>query len=156
MLLELLVVFPYAITVIPEEVFYVFSYIDELIHLFTFYIELIYINLIHPFLEILWTNIQKPELFGSEIDYLATRGEEIMTRINATRWELVFNIIFTPTVLNALSISAKFILGIVCLIFARGGIPRFRFDYLTKLGWIRFLSLVLVSFLIQILILALN
>lgn len=54
----------------------------------------------------------------------------------------------------ALNISIKFLLGIVCLIFVRGGIPRFRFDYLTKLGWIRFLSLVLVSFLFQILILA--
>ena len=30
--------------------------------------------------------------------------------------------------------SIKFLLCISLLIFARGGIPRFRFDYLTKLG----------------------
>ena len=53
---------------------------------------------------------------------------------------------------NAMSISLKFLVCIALLIFARGGIPRFRFDYLTKLGWIRFLSLVLLSFTIEILI----
>ena len=34
--------------------------------------------------------------------------------------------------------AMKFLICISLLIFARGGIPRFRFDYLTKLGWIRF------------------
>ena len=37
-------------------------------------------------------------------------------------------------VARALTISLKFLLCIAVLIFARGGIPRFRFDYLTKLG----------------------
>ena len=36
--------------------------------------------------------------------------------------------------INALVISLKFLTCIALLIFARGGIPRFRFDYLTKLG----------------------
>ena len=58
------------------------------------------------------------------------------------------------TSVNALCMSLKFLLCIAFLIFARGGIPRFRFDYLTKLGWIRFLSLVLLSILIEILILS--
>ena len=58
------------------------------------------------------------------------------------------------TSINALCMSVKFLLCIAFLIFARGGIPRFRFDYLTKLGWIRFLSLVLLSILIEILILS--
>ena len=35
---------------------------------------------------------------------------------------------------DALSMSFKFLVCIALLIFARGGIPRFRFDYLTKLG----------------------
>ena len=56
------------------------------------------------------------------------------------------------TVVNSLIMAAKFLFCIAFLIFARGGIPRFRFDYLTKLGWIRFLSLVLLSFTIEILI----
>jgi hypothetical protein len=60
----------------------------------------------------------------------------------------------STTSFNALCISIKFLLCIAFLIFARGGIPRFRFDYLTKLGWIRFLSLVLLSILIEILLLS--
>lgn len=60
----------------------------------------------------------------------------------------------STTSINALCMSIKFLLCIAFLIFARGGIPRFRFDYLTKLGWIRFLSLVLLSILIEILLLS--
>lgn len=55
---------------------------------------------------------------------------------------------------KAITMSLKFLLCIALLIFARGGIPRYRFDYLTKLGWIRFLSLVLLSFLIELLLLS--
>lgn len=55
---------------------------------------------------------------------------------------------------DALFMAIKFLICIALLIFARGGIPRFRFDYLTKLGWIRFLSLVLLSFLVEVLILS--
>jgi len=54
-----------------------------------------------------------------------------------------------------LNMSIKFLICVSLLIFARGGIPRFRFDYLTKLGWIRFLSLVLLFFLVEILLLSL-
>lgn len=35
---------------------------------------------------------------------------------------------------SLINIAIKFLLCISLLIFARGGIPRFRFDYLTKLG----------------------
>lgn len=64
------------------------------------------------------------------------------------------------TFLNTLNYAAiftavKFLGAIALLIFARGGIPRFRFDYLTKLGWIRFLSLVLLSISVEILLLSL-
>jgi len=57
-------------------------------------------------------------------------------------------------VAKAISIALKFLMCICLLIFARGGIPRFRFDYLTRLGWIRFLSLVLLSFLIELFLLS--
>ena len=56
---------------------------------------------------------------------------------------------------SLLLMALKFLLCISLLIFARGGIPRFRFDYLTKLGWIRFLSLVLLFFLVEIFLLSL-
>lgn len=57
-------------------------------------------------------------------------------------------------VAKAVSIALKFLLCIAVLIFVRGGIPRFRFDYLTRLGWIRFLSLVLLSFIIELFLLS--
>jgi NADH:ubiquinone oxidoreductase subunit H len=53
--------------------------------------------------------------------------------------------------LSALSMSLKFIILIALLVFIRGGIPRYRYDFLTKIGWIKFLSLVLVVFLASIL-----
>lgn len=56
---------------------------------------------------------------------------------------------------KAIITAVKFMLCIALLIFARGGIPRFRFDYLTKLGWIRFLSLVLAFFLLELFLLSL-
>lgn len=38
----------------------------------------------------------------------------------------------------------------VCLVFLsaiRGGVPRYRYDFLTKMGWVKFLGLVLSTFL---------
>lgn len=67
---------------------------------------------------------------------------------------IFFSFGVSSNTVDAISVSLKFLACIALLIFARGGIPRFRFDYLTKLGWIRFLSLVLLSFLIEILILS--
>nr|YP_010117048.1 NAD(P)H-quinone oxidoreductase subunit 1 [Euplotes vanleeuwenhoeki]QPM99262.1 NAD(P)H-quinone oxidoreductase subunit 1 [Euplotes vanleeuwenhoeki] len=37
----------------------------------------------------------------------------------------------------------KFSLALFFLIFIRAGLPRYRYDYLTKLGWIKFLLLML-------------
>ena len=68
--------------------------------------------------------------------------------------EIVGYFNLSTTSVNSLCMSIKFLLCIAFLIFARGGIPRFRFDYLTKLGWIRFLSLVLLSILMEILLLS--
>nr|YP_010049540.1 NADH dehydrogenase subunit 1b [Strombidium cf. sulcatum]QPL15945.1 NADH dehydrogenase subunit 1b [Strombidium cf. sulcatum] len=47
----------------------------------------------------------------------------------------------------AIVFSVKFFLLIALLIFVRGGIPRYRYDFLTKMGWIKLLSLSLVFFL---------
>lgn len=45
----------------------------------------------------------------------------------------------------------KFVFAIGFLILIRGGTPRYRYDYLTKLGWIKFLTLVIVVFSITVL-----
>jgi len=46
----------------------------------------------------------------------------------------------------------KFVILIGLLIVVRGGIPRYRYDFLTKLGWIKTLSLVLAIFLINLIL----
>jgi NADH:ubiquinone oxidoreductase subunit H len=52
----------------------------------------------------------------------------------------------------ALVMTFKFIVLIALLIFIRGGVPRYRYDFLTKIGWIKFLSLVLAVFLSSLLL----
>jgi len=39
---------------------------------------------------------------------------------------------------NSAIYSLKFLISILILIFIRAGIPRYRYDFLTKLGWIKF------------------
>lgn len=56
---------------------------------------------------------------------------------------------FSTISLNSIIVALKFVSLIALLIFIRGGIPRYRFDHLTKIGWIKYLSLVLASILIQ-------
>lgn len=42
--------------------------------------------------------------------------------------------------------TVKVVLSIFILITIRGGVPRYRYDFLTKLGWIKFLTLVIIIF----------
>lgn len=42
--------------------------------------------------------------------------------------------------------AIKFLICIAFLILIRGGTPRYRYDYLTKLGWLKFISFILFSF----------
>lgn len=58
----------------------------------------------------------------------------------------------SSNMLDSLIVSVKFLLLVALLVFIRGGIPRYRFDHLTKMGWIKFLSLVLASILIEMLL----
>ena len=46
----------------------------------------------------------------------------------------------------------KFCLSISFLILIRGGTPRYRYDYLTKLGWLKFLGLVILVFFLSLLV----
>jgi NADH:ubiquinone oxidoreductase subunit H len=43
--------------------------------------------------------------------------------------------------------AIKFGLTIMFLILIRGGTPRYRYDYLTKLGWLKFLGFIVALFL---------
>ena len=55
-------------------------------------------------------------------------------------------------VYNSIVFTSKFIILIALLVFIRGGIPRYRYDFLTKIGWIKFLSLVLSIFVTSLLL----
>lgn len=43
--------------------------------------------------------------------------------------------------------AIKFCLCISFLVLIRGGAPRYRYDYLTKLGWLKFLGFIILMFL---------
>jgi len=56
------------------------------------------------------------------------------------------NIIYLITQNMVIFFGIKFVLAICLLILVRGGTPRYRYDYLTKLGWLKFLGFVLIIF----------
>ena len=62
-------------------------------------------------------------------------------------WKIFFQFAQNTTFFFAL----KFLFSIGFLILIRGGTPRYRYDYLTKLGWLKFLTLVVVIFFISLL-----
>lgn len=74
---------------------------------------------------------------------------------NSSSWYLfgdgLNNIIFSvPTSKAAvISFGLKFITLILLLIFVRGGIPRYRYDFLTKMGWFKYFSWVLLFFILS-------
>jgi NADH:ubiquinone oxidoreductase subunit H len=45
----------------------------------------------------------------------------------------------------------KLALCLSFLIFIRGGVPRYRYDFLTKIGWVKFLGYVISIFLLSFL-----
>ena len=67
-------------------------------------------------------------------------------------WFLLPSSIITLNIVDTITFALKFLTFIAMLIFIRGGIPRYRYDFLTKIGWIKFLSLVLAVFLTTLLL----
>nr|QPL15900.1 NADH dehydrogenase subunit 1b [Strombidium sp.] len=60
----------------------------------------------------------------------------------------ILNLYLKQTSINALIFAVKYFILISLLVFVRGGIPRYRYDFLTKIGWIKLLSLTLSFFII--------
>ena len=48
--------------------------------------------------------------------------------------------------------TLKIVIALFFLSAIRGGVPRYRYDFLTKMGWIKFLGLVLGTFFITLLL----
>lgn len=87
-------------------------------------------------------------LFYSNYVLLEYINIPLIVAFIAVHWLTLLNFLSLSTVsLNAITFTLKFIVIIALLVFVRGGIPRYRYDFLTKIGWIKFLSLVLLIFL---------
>jgi len=48
--------------------------------------------------------------------------------------------------------TLKLTVCLLILILIRGGVPRYRYDFLTKIGWVKFLGYVLALFLTTVLL----
>jgi len=100
----------------------------------------------------LFVYIYNSGMVSSESLYLSTFSWLYPTSIQNT---LLYAIDFTLNLFSSLWSSGqittvlfglKFILLILLLIFVRGGIPRYRYDFLTKMGWFKYFSWVLLFF----------
>lgn len=67
--------------------------------------------------------------------------------VNITLTTFFKYINFKLHIIYSISYAFKFMILIAMLVFIRGGVPRYRYDYLTKIGWIKFLSILLSIFL---------
>ena len=74
--------------------------------------------------------------FDTELTFQHFRDNFVY--IYATDYTLIFTI--------------KITLCLSFLIVIRGGVPRYRYDFLTKMGWVKFLGYVLTIFLISVLL----
>lgn len=59
-------------------------------------------------------------------------------------WYLIQQLWLNPMIV----FTVKLLLCLMFLIFIRGGVPRYRYDFLTKMGWVKFLFYVLSLFLV--------
>lgn len=86
----------------------------------------------------------------------------IVFKFNLLSYFSLLNIIFTFYTIKYVYInktliySFKFIITILFLIFIRAGIPRYRYDYLTILGWNRFFFLSFGIFFLLIILYIIN
>lgn len=70
----------------------------------------------------------------------------LFNSFNIMNWQIGLNL---PQNLS-LIFGIKFCCCIAFLILIRGGTPRYRYDFLTKLGWLKFLSLILLVLIFSI------
>ena len=92
--------------------------------------------------------------YPSQLNHLGFLFLLTATTINVFSgfWTLLPILTTKTNVINAIVVTIKFVLLIALLVFVRGGIPRYRYDFLTKVGWIKFLSLILAVFLSTLLL----
>lgn len=117
-------------------------FIDVLLNLFI-------LNLISTFFITTTFNLLLPNILISLLNWF----NEFNLLKSSTSFEYNLSGILTNLFYynDKLNYTLKFLILISILVFIRGGIPRYRYDFLTKLGWVKFLSWILASFTIFLL-----
>jgi NADH:ubiquinone oxidoreductase subunit H len=93
---------------------------------------------------IIFTKYVKPCLY--ELGFIDW-SHQISNYVIDFCYDICPSLLLKYTSAAAIVVALKFILLIALLVFIRGGVPRYRYDFLTKIGWIKFLSLVIAVFL---------
>ena len=62
--------------------------------------------------------------------------------LNIINFNINYQFIFNSSII----FGFKFLITIAFLVLIRGGTPRYRYDYLTKLGWLKFINIIIFSF----------
>ena len=96
-------------------------------------------------------NINKETTFYKNLHLMGENLDSLDNFTNNFLYTLYNTFSWEPLIYDAIRMSLKMILLIALLVFVRGGIPRYRFDYLTKIGWIKILSIVLSIFIVTVL-----
>lgn len=94
-----------------------------------------------------YTNVLYP-LVADLIIYHIAESKNVIN-VLLENWESVLHVsIKIDTNFATTFFTIKLASCILLLILLKGGVPRYRYDYLTKIGWIRFLAWTLTIFLV--------
>ena len=81
-----------------------------------------------PYIAVIDAGVSKLEVF------LLTHDIEMLPHISIRNLQAL-----------GLNYAVKFIILIALFTFVRGGLPRYRYDFLTKVGWIQMLNFILFT-----------
>ena len=93
-----------------------------------------------------YLSVKKLPLYILSFSTYITNFFSLLKGLAVDSWLLIIN----TYGVEATVMSVKFLMSIALLIFIRGGIPRYRFDHLTRIGWVKFLTLVVCFLLIEL------
>ena len=76
--------------------------------------------------------------------------DSLVAKIQNISW-IASSEFFDIVTKGSVIIAIKLLMFIALLILIRGGLPRYRFDHLTKIGWVKFLTVIICFFLSELL-----
>ena len=72
--------------------------------------------------------------------------EETFSFYSSSTFSFRSSTYFVHPVSGTITFTLKLVGGICFLIVIRGGVPRYRYDFLTKMGWVKFLTFIVTLF----------